>query len=118
MRYLVIIEQFVIERIKYLSNVNSILRFLSLEPLLSAIPNLPLEKINWVIVGGESGPNSRPMKQEWVLDVLEQCRDNNVSFFFKQWGGINKKKSGRLLNGKLYNEYPVLSCQVSNACLT
>lgn len=106
-----------IERIDYLRNVPSSIRFLSLEPLLSPIHNLTLKNIDWVIVGGESGPNSRPIKHEWVEYILKQCRNNNVPFFFKQWGGINKKKSGRLLNGNLYNELPILPSQARHPWL-
>jgi len=95
-----------IHRIDHLRTVPSSIRFLSLEPLLGPLPNLNLSGIDWIIVGGESGPNSRPMKTEWINDILNQCRKNNVPFFFKQWGGINKKKSGRLLNGKIYDEMP------------
>lgn len=95
-----------VHRIDYLRKVNAFIRFLSLEPLLGPLPNLNLSGINWIIVGGESGPNARPMKEEWIHEILDQCKQNNVPFFFKQWGGRNKKKTGRLLNGKLYNEMP------------
>ena len=67
---------------------------------------MDLSNINWVIVGGESGPSARPMKKDWVFDIQRQCRKANVSFFFKQWGGVNKKKTGRLLKGKAYSEMP------------
>ena len=85
-----------LNRIDYLRNVPAAVRFLSLEPLLGPLPNMDLSNINWVIVGGESGPSARPMDEEWVLDIQQQCRKANVSFFFKQWGGVNKKKTGRL----------------------
>lgn len=94
-------------RIERLRTVPAAVRFLSVEPLLSPIPNLPLEGIDWVIVGGESGPNARPMNPVWVRQILKQCRQHDVPFFFKQWGGVNKKSAGRLLNGKTYDEYPV-----------
>jgi protein gp37 len=81
-------------------------KFLSCEPLLSPLPSLNLQGIDWVIVGGESGRNARPLKEEWVLDIREQCLSANVPFFFKQWGGVNKKLAGRLLEGRLYNEKP------------
>jgi len=97
-----------IHRIDSLRKVNSSIRFLSLEPLLGPLPDLNLSGINWIIVGGESGPNARPMKPEWIHDILDQCKENNVPFFFKQWGGRNKKKAGRLLNGKIYNEMPLI----------
>jgi protein gp37 len=71
------------------------------------LPNLNLEGIDWVIVGGESGRRPRPMKAEWVQDILAQCQKANVAFFFKQWGGRNKKAAGRELNGQTYDEYPV-----------
>ncbi len=67
---------------------------------------MDLSNIDWVIVGGESGPGARPMNKKWVLDIQKQCRKANVSFFFKQWGGVNKKKTGRLLNGRVYCEMP------------
>jgi len=93
-------------RIKYLRKTNAKVKFLSIEPLLGPLSNLNLKKINWVIVGGESGFNARPMNSEWVIDIQKQCKKNNIKFFFKQWGGKNKKATGRLLNGKIYNEMP------------
>jgi protein gp37 len=101
-------NQKVIERIDYLRNTSAFIKFLSLEPLIGPIHNLNLYNIDWVIVGGESGPKARPMKKEWVLDIKDQCDKAGVKFFFKQWGGFNKKKSGRLLEGKTYNEMPDL----------
>ena len=82
------------------------LKFLSCEPLISPLPNLNLKGIDWVIVGGESGRTPRPMKKEWVMEIKEQCKKKDVAFFFKQWGGTNKKKTGNLLNGKKYLEMP------------
>ena len=76
------------------------------EPLLSSIPDMNLRGIDWVIVGGESGRTPRPMKEEWVIDIKEQCQKANVAFYFKQWGGTNKKKAGKVLEGKVYNEMP------------
>lgn len=70
---------------------------------------MPLHGIDWVIVGGESGPGARPMNEEWVLDIQRQCAEDQVSFFFKQWGGVRKKKNGRTLNGQLYNELPLVA---------
>ena len=93
-------------RIDDLRTVPAAVRFLSLEPLLSAMPELNLERIDWVIVGGESGPGARAMKPAWALDILHQCRQRGVPFFFKQWGGPNKKKAGRVLEGCLYDEMP------------
>ncbi len=94
------------DRIDLLRQINAKVKFLSLEPLLSSLPNLNLNKIDWVIVGGESGRTPRPMELDWVINIQEQCEKNNVAFFFKQWGGKNKKKNGRTLNGKTYNEMP------------
>ena len=96
----------VIDRIGYLKETGAKVKFLSLEPLLSSLPNLDLDKINWVIVGGESGTKPRPMSAEWVVDIQQQCLKAEVPFFFKQWGGRNKKKTGRILNGQTYNEMP------------
>ena len=87
---------------------NARVKFLSCEPLIGPLPNLNLKKIDWVIVGGESGRQPRPMDADWVLDIQQQCETNNVAFFFKQWGGTNKKKSGRLLNGKIYDAMPTI----------
>jgi protein gp37 len=95
-------------RIEDLKKTHAKIKFLSLEPLLSPISNLQLNGIDWVIVGGESGPNARPMKKEWVIDIKNQCQIEKVPFFFKQWGGINKKKAGRELEGRIWNETPVL----------
>jgi len=100
-------------RIDLLRETNARVKFLSLEPLLSPLNNLNLEKIDWIIVGGESGHNPRPMKSDWVLDIQEQCKIANVSFFFKQWGGKNKKANGRLLNGRTYDEMPEIELQQS-----
>lgn len=94
-------------RLDYLRKVPAAVRFLSLEPLLSPIPDMDLAKIDWVIVGGESGPGARPMNKSWVIDIQQQCRDAKIPFFFKQWGGVNKKKSGRSLDGKMYSGMPI-----------
>ena len=93
-------------RIDHLRRVGCAIRFLSLEPLLGALPNLQLDGIDWVIVGGESGVGARPIEVDWVLDIKDQCRASGVPFFFKQWGGRNKKKSGRLLQGSTWDEFP------------
>jgi protein gp37 len=84
-------------------------RFVSVEPLLESLPNLDLTGFRWAIVGGESGPGARPMDQEWVHDVHEQCIRQDVRFFFKQWGGRNKKQAGRLLNGQTWDEVPTFA---------
>lgn len=93
-------------RIDALRKTSAKIKFLSLEPLLSSLPKLNLKGIDWVIVGGESGPGARPMKKEWVIDLKNQCKKQGVPFFFKQWGGFNKKKNGRLLDGKTYDGMP------------
>lgn len=93
-------------RIDHLRNSNAKIKFLSLEPLLSPLPNLNLDNIDWVIVGGESGPGARPMLEEWALEIRDQCKISKVSFFFKQWGGVRKKRNGRLLQGQYWNEVP------------
>lgn len=96
-------------RIERLRQCGAHVKFLSLEPLLGPLPNLNLEGIDWVIAGGESGPGARPMEKEWVVSILKQCRQQNVRFFFKQWGGVNKKRNGRELDGRTYDEMPKLS---------
>ena len=95
-----------IERITQLVNTNAAVKFLSCEPLLSPLEELPLSEIDWVIVGGESGPKARLMKKEWVENIQQQCTIAGVPFFFKQWGGVRKKASGRILNGKTFSEMP------------
>jgi protein gp37 len=95
-----------LERLDFLRSVPSAVRFLSCEPLLSSMETLELNNIDWVITGGESGPGSRPMDKAWVELIQKKCLKNQVPFFFKQWGGSNKKKAGSLLNGKNYFEMP------------
>jgi len=102
-------------RINDLRKTGARLKFLSLEPLLGPLPNLDLSGIDWVIVGGESGPGARPMKKEWVVEILRQCRAQSVPFFFKQWGGVNKKEAGRRLNRRLYEEMPEIPQPVEMA---
>lgn len=99
-------------RIDRLRRTGANVKFLSLEPLLGPIPNLSLESIDWVIVGGESGPRSRPTEESWVVDIRDQCKEARVPFFFKQWGGVNKKKTGRELEGRIWKEMPALSHNV------
>ena len=96
----------VVERIDHLRKVGSAVRFLSLEPLLGPLPDLNLREIHWVIVGGESGPGARLMEPSWVSDIKEQCENSHVPFFFKQWGGVFKKRNGRKLEGKTWDELP------------
>jgi len=93
-------------RIDFLRRTSAAIKFLSCEPLISDLGKLELEKINWVIVGGESGPKSRPIKEDWVLDIYNQCKSADIPFFFKQWGGVNKKKNGKELQGEIYHEMP------------
>lgn len=94
------------DRINDLREVPAAVRFLSLEPLLSALPDLPLQGIHWVIVGGESGRKPRPMKADWARSIRLQCERACVPFFFKQWGGRNKKQAGRLLDGRTWDGLP------------
>ncbi len=96
----------VIERIDRLRVVPAAVRFLSLEPLIGPVEGLNLHGIDWVIVGGESGPGARPMRAEWVEAIFQQCRSDGVAFFFKQWGGVRKSQTGRELHGRHYDEYP------------
>jgi protein gp37 len=94
-------------RIDHLRQTQAHIKFLSLEPLLGPLPNLDLSGIDWVIVGGESGPHARPMRPEWVLDIRDQCLTANVPFFFKQWGGTRKNVTGRELEGRTWDQMPV-----------
>lgn len=94
------------DRIGDLRQTNAAVRFLSLEPLLGSLPNLGLKDIDWVIVGGESGPGARPMDPDWVRDIRRKCVISNTPFFFKQWGGTRKKDSGRSLDGRMWDEMP------------
>lgn len=94
------------DRIDHLRLAGPAVRFLSLEPLLGPLPSLDLRSIDWVIVGGESGPHARPMDAAWVVDLRNQCQRARVPFFFKQWGGVNKKSTGRLLDGRTWDEMP------------
>jgi protein gp37 len=102
-----------VENQNYVYRINDLrltqaqIKFLSLEPLLGPLPNLKLDGIDWVIVGGESGPGARPIEEDWVLNIRDQCLGSNVPFFFKQWGGVNKKKHGRLLQGQSWNMLPL-----------
>jgi protein gp37 len=93
-------------RIDDLRQTEAAIKFLSLEPLLGPLPKLNLSGINWVIVGGESGPGARPIQKEWVTSIRDLCAAAHVPFFFKQWGGVNKKKAGRELEGREFDEMP------------
>jgi protein gp37 len=96
------------DRIDFLRETDAKVKFLSCEPLIGPLSNLNLRGIHWAIVGGESGRKARPMKESWVWDIRQQCADQGVAFFFKQWGGTNKKKSGRQLGGRTYDEMPLV----------
>jgi protein gp37 len=93
-------------RIEHLRQVPAAVRFLSIEPILGTIPKLPLQDIDWVIVGGESGPGARPIKAEWVRDIRDRCLGLDVPFFFKQWGGVHKARFGRQLDGRTWDDMP------------
>ena len=95
-----------VDRIDHLRSTGAKTKFLSLEPLLGPLVDLDLTGIDWAIVGGESGFGARPMKEEWVIDIREQCVAAGVAFFFKQWGGVNKKKAGRTLQGRTWDQMP------------
>jgi protein gp37 len=95
-----------VDRIDDLRASGAAIKFLSLEPLLGPLPELSLRGIDWVIVGGESGPGARPMDEEWVIDIRNQCARAGVAFFFKQWGGVRKASTGRILEGRTYDEMP------------
>lgn len=99
-------NELVTDRIDCLRQTGASTKFLSCEPLIGPLPDMNLNGIDWVIVGGESGRKARPMDGSWVLDIMDQCKRAHVAFFFKQWGGTNKKKAGRLLNGRTYDEMP------------
>ena len=94
-------------RIRDLVTVPASVRFLSIEPLLESIPRIPLRGVDWVIVGGESGPGCRPMERSWVCEIRNKCLNQHIPFFFKQWGGVRKKSSGRLLIGKTWEQMPI-----------
>jgi protein gp37 len=95
-----------LSRIDRLRQTHAHIKFLSLEPLLGPLPHLVLDGIDWVIVGGESGPYARPMMKGWVTEIRDQCRSQSIPFFFKQWGGVNKKTTGRRLEGRTWSQYP------------
>lgn len=93
-------------RIDDLRESGAKVKFLSIEPLLGPVPNMNLDGIDWVIVGGESGPKARPMDPTWVIDIRDQCLEADVAFFFKQWGGVRKKTTGRELEGRTWDQFP------------
>jgi len=100
-------------RADHLRNTGAKLKFLSCEPLLGPLPSLDLTGLDWVIVGGESGPGARPMDEAWVLQIHENCKRAHVPFFFKQWGGVRKKAAGRTLSGRTWDEMPELAEAIS-----
>jgi protein gp37 len=106
-----------LERIDLLRRTPAQIRFLSLEPLLGPLENLNLDEIDWVIVGGESGPRSRPMETSWVTSIRDQCESAGVPFFFKQWGGRNKKAAGRLLDGRTWDAMPARLAERGGAAI-
>jgi len=99
-------DEKVIQRVRDLQKVPAHIRFLSCEPLIGPLRNLPLKGIDWAIVGGESGPGARPMKNEWVEQIMKQCKQKDTAFFFKQWGGVRKDLNGRLFKGRTWDEMP------------
>jgi len=114
-----------IENVKYshridtLLKTDAILKFLSCEPLLGPLPALSLDGIDWVIVGGESGPGARGMEKQWVQDIRDQCVMSDTPFFFKQWGGVHKKRNGRVLDGRVWDEFPkiIVASHLTRACM-
>ena len=97
-----------VHRANTLAKIPAAVRFLSIEPLLGAVGRLPLDRIRWVIVGGESGPGARPIEEAWILAIKDACEDAGVPFFFKQWGGVQKSRAGRELQGREWNDMPTL----------
>ena len=100
-------KRYGLPRISHLQAAPARVRFLSIEPLLEDLGRFDLSGISWAIVGGESGPGARPMLEEWVVSIRDLCAEARVPFFFKQWGGVRKKRNGRSLQGRTYDEYPV-----------
>lgn len=96
-------------RLEHLRKTSASIKFLSMEPLLGPVSDLDLNGIDWVILGGESGPGARPMEKEWVVEIRDACLKNDVPFFFKQWGGVHKKAAGRQLEGRIWSEMPEIS---------
>ena len=97
-----------VPRIDYLRKINCPIKFVSFEPLIGSVGKIDLTNIQWVIIGGESGPKYRPVKEEWIQEIISQCREQDVKVFFKQWGGFRPKSNGREINGRTYSEFPKL----------
>jgi protein gp37 len=95
--------------VKHLKAAAASVKFVSFEPLLASVGKIDLKGIDWAIVGGESGPRSRAMAEEWAIEIRDQCKSDKVAFFFKQWGGVRPKSGGRLLKGREWNQYPKIS---------
>jgi protein gp37 len=108
----------VLNRIDDLRQTDAKVKFLSCEPLIGPLFNMNLENIDWAIVGGESGPKARPMEEIWVWDIKQQCQEAGVAFFFKQWGGVRKSRTGRILGGRTYDEMPIARNTVANNSYT
>jgi protein gp37 len=105
-----------LSRLRHLTGTPAGTRFLSIEPLIGRVGKIDLNGIDWVIVGGESGPHARCMDPDWVREIRDQCRDAGISFFFKQWGGLHPKSRGRVLDGQQWNQFPLptpVTCQVA-----
>jgi protein gp37 len=102
-------------RIDHLKQTNAMVKFISFEPLIDDVGEINLNGIDWVIVGGESGSGARPIEKDWVMNIQQQCIKKNIAFFFKQWGGVNKKKTGRLLDGKIWSQMPKIEHPVSTS---
>ncbi len=96
----------VLPRVDCLRKTGAAIKFLSVEPLLGPLPSLDLNGIDWVILGGESGPGARPLSKEWVTQIRDKCVASGLPFFFKQWGGVNKKRAGRMLEGRVWDQMP------------
>ena len=105
-------------RADHLRKTDAHVKFLSLEPLLGPLDTLDLTGIDWAIVGGESGPGARPMEAQWAEQIRERCDESGVAFFFKQWGGVNKARTGRLLNGRTWDEMPRLDSSAARTPLS
>jgi protein gp37 len=108
----------VLNRVDDLRQTDAKVKFLSCEPLIGPLFNMNLENIDWAIVGGESGPKARPMEEIWVWDIKQQCQEAGVAFFFKQWGGVRKSRTGRILGGRTYDEMPIARNTVANNSYT
>ncbi|TLX82799.1 MAG: DUF5131 family protein, partial [Thaumarchaeota archaeon] len=101
-----------VDRIDYLRQIDCPVKFISFEPLIGSIGEVDLTDIQWAIIGGESGPNYRPVKEEWIQEIIKQCEKQNVRIFFKQWGGFRPTSNGRVINGRTYDEFPEPQLQI------